>query len=399
MELPTDDIRFQIELEFIQCLASPSYLNHLAINRYFEDPAFLNYLAYLKYWKRPEYAKYINYPHALTFLDLLDDEKFRQMIAHDSFRDMVHAQQGLHWLHFMNNRTKPRPKPLVMDETPQAKVLADAPTPALSRKASDPTNLAATPRRRLLPRSSKRALFSPDTPAKRKCDLDEEPPMRKAIRRLSMLDDVTETAHTIMEPLRPIFVRSFSEPEALSYASYQPKLPTVPSSKHPDLHVITPTIAHQVLCGDFASVFHGVKVFDCRFEYEYSGGHVVDAMSLASPEAVNDLLFAPALEYSKTTALIFYCEFSAKRAPQMMRHIRKIDRFIHASKYPELHYPEMYLIDGGYKQCFETRLEMCRPPTYTAMDDPAHAEASKNQMHALRQRWKTHESRLCRPGR
>ncbi|KDO30031.1 hypothetical protein SPRG_05221 [Saprolegnia parasitica CBS 223.65] len=112
MELPTDDIRFQIELEFIQCLASPSYLNHLAINRYFEDPVFLNYLTYLKYWKKPEYAKYINYPHALTFLDLLDDEKFRQMIAHDSFRDMVHAQQGLHWLHFLNNRQKEETAPV-----------------------------------------------------------------------------------------------------------------------------------------------------------------------------------------------------------------------------------------------------------------------------------------------
>ncbi|ETV81146.1 hypothetical protein H257_05735 [Aphanomyces astaci] len=106
MEVPTDDIRFQIELEFIQCLASPSYLNHLAINQYFENPAFLNYLQYLKYWKKPEYARYVNYPHALTFLDLLDDEKFRQMIAHDNFRDLVHQQQGLHWMHYYNNRVK-----------------------------------------------------------------------------------------------------------------------------------------------------------------------------------------------------------------------------------------------------------------------------------------------------
>ncbi|RHY15388.1 hypothetical protein DYB26_001748, partial [Aphanomyces astaci] len=51
MEVPTDDIRFQIELEFIQCLASPSYLNRTVLHAY---------------------------PHALTFLDLLDDEKFRQ---------------------------------------------------------------------------------------------------------------------------------------------------------------------------------------------------------------------------------------------------------------------------------------------------------------------------------
>jgi mediator of RNA polymerase II transcription subunit 31 len=27
MEVPSNDIRFQMELEFIQCLASPAYLN------------------------------------------------------------------------------------------------------------------------------------------------------------------------------------------------------------------------------------------------------------------------------------------------------------------------------------------------------------------------------------
>lgn len=80
----------------------------LAINRYFDNPAFLNYLQYLKYWKQPQYAKYIvyvrapphiatavvilaspvcspvlvhlnRYPHCLAFLDMLDDERFRQV--------------------------------------------------------------------------------------------------------------------------------------------------------------------------------------------------------------------------------------------------------------------------------------------------------------------------------
>ena len=48
-----------IELEFVQCLANPAYLNWLAQNRYFDDPAFVKYLAYLQYWRRPEYSKLI----------------------------------------------------------------------------------------------------------------------------------------------------------------------------------------------------------------------------------------------------------------------------------------------------------------------------------------------------
>lgn len=34
VELPTNDIRFQMELEFIQCLASPAYLNCEALCRF-----------------------------------------------------------------------------------------------------------------------------------------------------------------------------------------------------------------------------------------------------------------------------------------------------------------------------------------------------------------------------
>lgn len=72
-----NDRRFQIELEFIQCLANPWYLNSmlhllnrfrqshllfgldLAQQQYFKDEAFIRYLEYLQYWKQPEYAKFI----------------------------------------------------------------------------------------------------------------------------------------------------------------------------------------------------------------------------------------------------------------------------------------------------------------------------------------------------
>lgn len=75
-------LRFQVELEFVQCLANPNYLNCkllfkkytliniveinstvlfsvLAQRGYFKDQAFVNYLKYLLYWKEPDYAKFI----------------------------------------------------------------------------------------------------------------------------------------------------------------------------------------------------------------------------------------------------------------------------------------------------------------------------------------------------
>lgn len=87
-------LRFQIELEFVQCLANPGYLNReyhvvdkhcisccccacrafpslvsdswccycfsdLAQNGHFKNKSFINYINYLQYWKKPEYAKFL----------------------------------------------------------------------------------------------------------------------------------------------------------------------------------------------------------------------------------------------------------------------------------------------------------------------------------------------------
>ncbi|KAE8448774.1 suppressor of hpr1 [Mollisiaceae sp. DMI_Dod_QoI] len=70
--------RFEIELEFVQSLASPLYLNHLAAMKYFENPAFVAYLSYLQYWSHPPYSKYLMYPGpTLRNLELLQQERFR----------------------------------------------------------------------------------------------------------------------------------------------------------------------------------------------------------------------------------------------------------------------------------------------------------------------------------
>ena len=92
--------RFELELEFIQCLASPAYLHNLATSGLLSDPAFLSFLQYLTYWKTPEYVRFIAYPHALHFLDLiLTNERFRREIANVPFRNFVHEQQYYAWQH------------------------------------------------------------------------------------------------------------------------------------------------------------------------------------------------------------------------------------------------------------------------------------------------------------
>jgi mediator of RNA polymerase II transcription subunit 31 len=96
--------RFELELEFVQCLASPAYLHHLATIGIFGESSFIEFLEYLQYWKQPEYVRLLQYPHCLFFLDLLiNNPVFRRELANVSFRNFIHEQQFYSWQHRARN--------------------------------------------------------------------------------------------------------------------------------------------------------------------------------------------------------------------------------------------------------------------------------------------------------
>ncbi|KAG4305470.1 hypothetical protein PORY_001026 [Pneumocystis oryctolagi] len=93
--------RFEQELEFIQCLASPWYLNCTAVlaqNGYFKSRAFLNYLEYLSYWRRPEYAQFLTYPACLYHLTLLSSPRFRTEISKADIARKMNDELYYDWL-------------------------------------------------------------------------------------------------------------------------------------------------------------------------------------------------------------------------------------------------------------------------------------------------------------
>ncbi|KAH8492700.1 hypothetical protein H0E87_022069 [Populus deltoides] len=101
--------RFLLELEFVQCLANPTYIHYLAQNRYFEDEAFIGYLKYLQSGNVQS-----TYPHCLYFLELLQNANFRNAMAHPGNKELAHRQQFFFWKNYRNNRLKhilPRPLP------------------------------------------------------------------------------------------------------------------------------------------------------------------------------------------------------------------------------------------------------------------------------------------------
>jgi mediator of RNA polymerase II transcription subunit 31 len=100
--------RFELELEFVQLLSNPSYLQFLAQQRLFTDQSFLNYIKYLTYWQQPKYAKYIVYPYCLQLLDLLQDEGFRTALASADTAAFLHQKEYKVWETYLEANKPPQ---------------------------------------------------------------------------------------------------------------------------------------------------------------------------------------------------------------------------------------------------------------------------------------------------
>jgi len=115
-------------------------------------------------------------------------------------------------------------------------------------------------------------------------------------------------------------------------------------------------------------------IIDCRFEYEYHGGHIKGALNFPKEEDV-DKFFIKETKYHmlrEKICIVFHCEFSSHRGPKSYKRVRSSDRKLNEPNYPELFYPEMYLLEGGYKQFFKDFPDLCDPQAYVEMKDPCY---------------------------
>ncbi|GIY03007.1 m-phase inducer phosphatase 2 [Caerostris extrusa] len=144
-------------------------------------------------------------------------------------------------------------------------------------------------------------------------------------------------------------------------------LPTV-QGKHPELNSVTPDVVVNLLSGKYP---YKCTLIDCRYPYEYEGGHIHNAINLYHTDLAEENFFN-SLSHNmigNRDIWVFYCEFSSERAPNMMRYIRQRDRKINTESYPALFYPEIYLLEGGYKSFFSSFKMFCEPQSYLKMVD------------------------------
>ncbi|KAL1872296.1 hypothetical protein VTK73DRAFT_1645 [Phialemonium thermophilum] len=156
-----------------------------------------------------------------------------------------------------------------------------------------------------------------------------------------------------------------------------------PEGENDSIPRISRSTMIDVLDGKYGEHFDQKMVIDCRFEYEYEGGHIDGAINYNDKELLASHLFRTPMQ--GRTLLIFHCEYSAHRAPIMARHVRAEDRTVNADAYPRLTYPDIYILDGGYSGFFAEYRDRCYPQAYVEMGDSQHVHTCEREMGRLRQ--------------
>ncbi|KAI2472394.1 Rhodanese-like protein [Annulohypoxylon bovei var. microspora] len=246
--------------------------------------------------------------------------------------------------------TSSRPKPQFTGLTSARDIRTGSPIPSHVRRLSNPF---ARPRRQY--RRSLSMFDSPDDVIK----ASSEEPMPQSTLQAVM--DVEEP----QDPMLPHFY---------------------PDGESDNIPRISKATFLDVMDGKFNEYYTQKMIIDCRFEYEYDGGHIETAVNYNDKELLTRQLFESPMDGK--TLLIFHCEYSACRAPMMARHVRASDRMANAEYYPRLTYPEVYILDGGYSEFFIEHRSRCHPQAYVAMGAEEHANTCEREMGKLQQKRK-----------
>ncbi|WEJ95590.1 m-phase inducer phosphatase [Yamadazyma tenuis] len=132
--------------------------------------------------------------------------------------------------------------------------------------------------------------------------------------------------------------------------------------------------------------FDEIIVVDCRFDYEYEGGHIKNAINISDKQDLETRFIAQDSEYrsSQRYLIVFHCEFSIFRGPTMASHLRKTDRILNLNNYPHLSYPDILILDGGYKKFYESFKMYCEPQNYVEMKDTNHVKKCSSDLDKFR---------------
>lgn len=97
-------------------------------------------------------------------------------------------------------------------------------------------------------------------------------------------------------------------------------------------------------------------IIDCRFGYEYNGGHIAGATNF---DNVFQLMRTVRRFKGIDCNIVFHCEFSKNRGPTIAQLFRQKDRELNKHNYPKLDYNNVYVLSGGYSRFYREHREFC----------------------------------------
>lgn len=121
------------------------------------------------------------------------------------------------------------------------------------------------------------------------------------------------------EAIKCALQRSSNEPDLIGDFSKTFCLPLTPG-RHQDLKSITPATLAKLINGCYSSSVATFKIIDCRYPYEYEGGHIHGAVNVYTKDQCLELLSnrnIPPQDPNKRNILVFHCEFSSSRGPTL----------------------------------------------------------------------------------
>lgn len=158
---------------------------------------------------------------------------------------------------------------------------------------------------------------------------------------------------------------------------------------HSDSHDLFPRInadtLKDIICDRVLEPWYeSYTIIDNRFDYEFEGGHIKDALNISSSNDLETRLLHGEYECVKPTLLIFHCEFSSRRGPTLASHLRSCDRKINRDEYPRLYYPDIVILDGGYKSFYDKFPTLCFPQDYVTMNSSENLLRCENELDKFR---------------
>lgn len=149
-----------------------------------------------------------------------------------------------------------------------------------------------------------------------------------------------------------------------------------------------PRITRDTLCelldGVYHNLFSRIVVIDCRFEYEFEGGHINGALNINTKAKLEQTLINNAQETDERVLLVFHCEYSAFRGPLLAAHLRHCDRQRNRQLYPRLTFPDIVILDGGYSHFYDKHSKRCHPENYIGMNDASHRTVCEQELQRFR---------------